>query len=178
MSTDLLPFKTVNHSDFSSSTDIGRLIHGQKCYVTIRCYNHVGLSATRTSVGIPYIAESPNSISALVALDINAASLYEPRGHYQTNNDSISFHWAGFQDRAGVAHYEVKLEGDDLSATDWHSVGHYTRTTISGLAMKSDHQYTIAVRAVNYGGLQSNVTTVNFTIVDKPPTLTGIGAQR
>jgi hypothetical protein len=173
MSTELLPFQIVGRHVYGGSADIGSLRNGQKSYVTVQCYNYAGLSSTRTSEGIPYIAASPDSRSALVTLDINTASLYKARGPFQTNNDSISVHWVGFEDQAGLASYQIKLEGNGIVDQDWFDVGLYTRTRISGLALKEGHQYTVAVRAVNYGGLLSSDAAANFTVVDKAPTVTG-----
>ena len=176
MSTELLTFQIVRRDDYGGSADVGRLLNGQKCYVTVQCYNYAGLSSSRTSEGIPYIAESPDSRSALISLDINTNSLYEPRGPFQADNDSVSVHWAGFEDQAGLARYQVKIEGNGVNDQGWFNVGSYTRTKISGLTLKGGHQYTVAVRAVNYGGLLSSAAAVNFTVVDKAPTVTSMKA--
>ena len=173
MSTELLPFETADDFTVGRSEELQLLQNGQTCFVTVRCYNKVGLSAVRTSKGIPYVGESPDSSSALVALDANTDSPYGHRGNYQSHNNSVSFHWAGFQDETGISHYQVKMESTKASVIDWFSVVHQKRAIISGIALQSGHQYTIAVRAVNYGGLTSHTAALNFTVANQYPTATG-----
>ena len=172
MSTELLSFQTATNFTVGRSGEIQSLLNGQTCFVTVRCYNKVGLSTTRTSNGIPYIEQSPDSTSALLALDVDDDSPYKHKELYQPQNDSVSFHWTGFQDETGISHYQVKMENNNASVIDWFSVGHHTRAIISGIALQSGRQYKLAVRAVNYGGLTSHTAALNFTVASDYPTAT------
>ncbi|XP_077995632.1 uncharacterized protein LOC144449084 [Glandiceps talaboti] len=175
-SATLSPF-TVTDTLHTAEKDLsGFLMHGHTVYCTIRCRNFAGLYSQVTSSGVTIVKQRPSIDDATIRLVASSPSMYETRGNHQSRTDNINIVWDGFEDISGISYYECRLLGEGYNAdTDWNVIGQDGQMAgmVSGISMRSYNLYQLQLRAVNNGGIRSDILSSNLSVETSHPIITG-----
>ena len=163
------------------------LSHGTIVYATVRCVNHVELSADVASEAVVVTSEPPSTKHASAKFiklsqrglkGSDMAFNMRPKVasvqvFVQTDSSSVLLEWMGFEDVTGVDHYEYRLLWNDHRVLDWTGSGKKTCVSIFGLDLQDNIMYKAEVRALNSGHYTSVPVQSLLLVQRKEPKLTG-----
>ena len=145
------------------------LNHGELVYVTVSCYNKVGLLGVLHSKPTPVILEKPNAGDGYVTFHMQPQTHYRPHGKEQASAETVEFSYHNFANTEMdfVDHYEAQQY-----QRDWVSISKLDYISITN--MEQNAEYRVSVRAVNAMGMCSNTIMDVLTINSGDPKLTGM----
>lgn len=162
---DILYQRNVGLSTRFEGTELN-LTAGQHYYFTVIAYNDAGLRTVLSSDG--FIVDLDGPIAGIVYnTDRNKDN------SVQSETDSFDISWHGFIDHeSGVKGYYVALyEEADVSLIIQNFTYLFLKTSVklTNLSLEHGKQYFGAVKAINTGGLPSNIVVSKSKLIDTTP---------
>ena len=160
-----------------------RVHHGDKLFVNVKCINRVEHATDKVSDPVIISTKAPNSSQAKLTflpqstareLPLSSATTGNIELAVQSNRSCLAFNWKGFEDSAGINHYEYRLSSNNKHLTGWTNVETRQFVTLNTLSLNNGQTYTAEVHAVSSGNHISTAVSSVILIDSRQPQLTGM----
>ncbi|KAL5007590.1 hypothetical protein ScPMuIL_016396 [Solemya velum] len=163
---DLQAFTAVDTDQSTVSTEIGEIGESTVIYVTVSCYNSVGLQSSRRTDGVRVVTSKPSAELAIVEVIPLSITQYPASPGYQSDSSNLRLKFSGFSHSIGVHSYKVRIHGPSVDITRYlPSFGEAEKiTAFTGLAL-TQGSYDISISAINIVHIESDFITANATFI-------------
>ncbi|XP_028399030.1 uncharacterized protein LOC114522523 [Dendronephthya gigantea] len=145
---------------------------GVPYYVTVVARNRADLASRACSSPLLFDYTQPTAGSIRITSSNGAE-----KSDFSSTEDPPHVSWSDFEDlESGIEKYEISILQSDTEIYTFNSSGPMVNVSLGNLAPGSG--YSIAIKAINYAGLQTTVSSKSFIIDDTPPYYTGRAPKR
>ncbi|KAL4218457.1 hypothetical protein ACF0H5_023192 [Mactra antiquata] len=149
-----------------STVDIRNVSDGSVVYISVKGFDHAGLSDTVSSQDFVVDTTGPTTGDIIIDTTNHLSK------DYLTSNE-MTVRFAGFiDDHSGISHYRLGVGSqpfttDVISLFDWYD--NSFSLDFTNVNLIDGHDYFVFVQAVNRAGLKSTALTKSFRVDRSPP---------